>query len=65
MWHFWPSEIEPNVMDEILRWDIFDDGNNDAGGSYLAPYRNCGLDSIPSIQVWSLEKWSTNFEQYY
>ena len=28
MWHFWPSEIEPNVMDEILRWDIFDDGNN-------------------------------------
>ena len=25
----------------------------------------CGLDSILSIQVWSLEKWSTNLEQYY
>ena len=28
MWHFWPSEIEPNLMDEILRWDIFDDDRN-------------------------------------
>ena len=28
MWHFWPSEIEPILMDEILRWDIFDDDRN-------------------------------------